>query len=160
MSAISEAIAASCQRYLISPNLLSALIIGESSGNIFARRYEPAFYNRYVAGLGRTDLLGFVPEDVGLRQEQQDRATSWGLCQIMGNTAREMGFQGKHLGRELCLPSTNIEYGARLLHKFLVEKKQNVNDALLRYNGGSNPQYPKYILGFVGTDKALALLRK
>ena len=103
--------------------LFAGLIHAESNWNPYAIRYEPAYYTRYVQ-----------PLDGLTATEEHSLAMSWGLCQIMGQTARRMGFMGKYLA-ELCDPLTNLEYAARLL-------KENYNEthswtaALAMYNGG------------------------
>ena len=47
------------------------------------------------------------------RTERKDRATSWGLCQVMGQVARELGCKVRSLLEldQLCAPEVGLEYG-------------------------------------------------
>jgi len=97
------------QRHNLPAALIAAIIQVESSGNTFAIRYESGF------------LLTYVKKDVQRFGASQDterisRATSWGLMQIMGQVARELGFEDPFLS-SLCEPVNGIEYGCRLLAK-------------------------------------------
>lgn len=119
----------------IDPALVQAVCHHESANwKQWAVRYEPGFYTKYVekiAGISAT--------------EKTMRATSFGLMQCMGQVAREYGFAGDDL-TELLDPVTNLEYGCRKLAKCLKLENGNVNRALLRYNGGSNQDYPDLVL--------------
>ena len=66
----------------LNPALVCAVCETESSWNPKATRYEPAFQKRYIDPMNLS------------AQEAQDRSTSWGLMQIMGQTAIEFGWKG------------------------------------------------------------------
>lgn len=90
-------------------DLVRAIVQVESSGNTFAIRYESAF------------LLTYVKKDVQTFGASRDteriaRATSWGLMQVMGQVARELGCTDAFLS-SLCEPVVGLEYGCRLLAK-------------------------------------------
>ena len=85
------------------PELVCAVIEQESAWDTWAYRYEPEFYQHYI-----TPLLD--RGEVKTRTEATMRATSWGLMQIMGQVAREYGFQGPFLSA-LCVPETGIRIG-------------------------------------------------
>lgn len=89
--------------------LVSAIVQVESAGSPWAVRYEPAFYDRYIAN--RT-IHPIAP--CSLQTERTLRACSFGPMQIMGQTARELGFEGAFL-TELCAPEAGIEYGCKNL---------------------------------------------
>lgn len=89
-------------RHALDPALLCAVVEQESAWNSFAMRYEPAFRARYVAPLGLA-----ITEEVA-------RAISWGLLQVMGQVARENGFDGKFLSA-LCEPAAGLDCGCRVL---------------------------------------------
>lgn len=91
------------------PELIRAMVLIESGGNPFAMRYEPIFYDRYLKG----KPLSFVPTGCSKDTEAIGRATSWGLLQIMGETARCVGFRGWF--GELLTPEVGLEWGCRYL---------------------------------------------
>lgn len=76
------------------------------------------------------------------------RAVSWGLMQILGQTAREQGYEGDYIW-DLFDVDTNIKFGVRLLAKFLEQNGGDAHKALLRYNGGGNKMYPHDVLGHI-----------
>jgi soluble lytic murein transglycosylase-like protein len=125
----------------IDPALLCALVEHESSWDVWAMRYEPDFYDRYVKPLTGMSIT-----------EKTARSTSFGLTQCMGQVARELGFTQKWLS-ELCDPVTGLEYGARKLKKCLDAAAGSTVVALLRYNGGGDASYADAVLKLVGKYK-------
>jgi len=120
--------------YGLDPEIFASLIYQESRGNVWAQRYEVGFYKRYIEGKGRDELSGFVPPRFPtLLTEQMSRAYSWGLCQIMGETIRWMGFDGVYLA-QACDPSVNIRFGAKYLRRCL-DKKAYLGAGLSQYKG-------------------------
>ena len=120
----------------IDPGLVQAVCQHESSWNPWSVRYEPVFYQTYVSHMK-------LPET-----EKQTRATSWGLMQIMGQVAREKGFDGKYL-TELLDPLTGVTYGCKKLKECLDKERGDVRSALLRWNGGGNSAYPDYVIPLI-----------
>jgi soluble lytic murein transglycosylase-like protein len=123
------------------PELVCAIIEQESSWDPWAIRYEPGFYRRYIEpqlarGAGFSDT------------EARARAFSWGLMQVMGQTAREHKFAEPSLAK-LCDPATGLAIGCRVLAAKLAAAEDNVTRALLLWNGGGNPDYPKEVLARV-----------
>lgn len=120
--------------YGIPPELVAAVIKIESSGNTWAARYEPNYYLKYIAGKGRP-----VPSGVSRDTEEHCQATSFGLMQVMGGTARDEGFTGKFL-TELCDPDIGIKYGCKHLSthakKFTKAAGHDWGSVLAAYNGG------------------------
>ena len=110
--------------------LVKAIVEVESGGNPWAVRYEPMFYSRYIQGKG---VRGIFP--CSNATEERLRAHSFGLMQIMGATAREVGFQSAYL-TELCEPDVNLEWCCRYLSG-LVKKHGGVEPAVAAYNAGS-----------------------
>lgn len=96
-------------RYKLPAALIRAIIRVESAGNPLAVRAEPAFLNRYI----RPSVTTY-----GASQETERwlRACSFGLMQVMGQVARELGCTEPYL-TALCDPETGIDYGCRLLAK-------------------------------------------
>lgn len=137
----------------IDPSLLAALLITESEGKTFAARFEPAFHRKYIKPRDKAFLKGHWPQWTsdpdGELKERLDRSTSWGLGQIMGQTARENGFAGNYLCH-LCDPVVNIEMTASILAKCyakaaLVDSEDIVRRAFLYYNGGADKDYPNRV---------------
>jgi len=89
--------------------LVRAVIQVESGGDTFAIRFEPGFLKRYVPN----DVMCY---GASLETERNARATSWGLMQVMGQVARELGCRDPFLS-VLCDPATGIRYGCLLLAK-------------------------------------------
>lgn len=131
----------------ISVELLAAVIHQESGGNPFAVRYEPAFLKRYLEDKTKKTIGGYVPARCSWQTEVQMRSTSFGLMQLMGQVARERGFQGEFL-TELCDPAVNLKWGSELLQT-LLHKHDTTEKALLRWNGGGDPNYGKKVLGHI-----------
>lgn len=100
--------------------LVQAVVMTESSGNTWAYRYEPHY--RYLVG---SDLA--VTEQVG-------QQTSWGLMQVMGAVARELGFTGWFPA--LCAPETGLLYGCKHLRR-AYDRYQHWQNAISTYNQGS-----------------------
>jgi soluble lytic murein transglycosylase-like protein len=117
----------------LDPTLVCAVCEQESSWYPWAMRYEPAFYERYVRPLGLSPT------------ESTLRSFSFGLMQIMGQTARELGFKARSLG-ELLDPSQCVHYGCLKLAACLRLADGDVQAGLLKYNGGSNPDYPSQVM--------------
>ena len=124
----------------IDPALVFSLIETESDWNPWAARYEPAFYRRYIENL-KVKKFGYISVDT----EKMLRSTSFGLMQIMGQVARELGYHGTFLNN-LCDPSVGTYFGCKRLKKALSRKDGNVERALLDYNGGGDKLYPERVL--------------
>jgi soluble lytic murein transglycosylase-like protein len=123
--------------------LVAAVVEQESNYNPVAVRYEPGFYSAYVAS---KPLNGMAPVDgIALAYERSCRAISFGLMQLMGNTARELGLETPTVF-SLLDPMTNLLYGCKLLRRLLNKTNNDVRAALLKYNGGGNRLYPEQVL--------------
>ena len=123
-------------KYGLNVSLVCAVIEQESGWNPWAMRFEPGFLARYI-----------VPMNLPDPTEAHARATSFGLCQVMGQVAREHGFGGRFL-TELCDPDIGVDFGCRKLQQcFSVHG--DTETALLSYNGGADEFYPKQVLARV-----------
>lgn len=127
----------------VNGRLILAVIMQESLGNPFAFRFEPKFFDKYLKGKELTKLGGHVPTNCTGATELAARGFSWGLMQIMGQTAREFGFDSDFLSA-LLDPRSNIELGAKIL-KYHLKNTDSVEAALLKYNGGGNKKYPQMV---------------
>lgn len=126
-------------KYGLNVALVCALIEHESSWNTYAVRFEPAFEERYIK-----PALPGAPTT-----RELTLAMSFGLMQIMGETAVEFGFVGRFL-TELCDPDVGLNYGCKKLQK-CISIHGDERTALLAYNGGADPTYPDRVLAFVRT---------
>ena len=125
-------------KYGLDVAIVAAVAEQESGWNPWATRYEPDFFTRYLMPLGLKDPT-----------EAHARAFSWGLMQIMGQVARENGFNGRFLS-ELCDPDVGMDLGCRKL-KQCFSMHNSPEASLLAYNGGGNQFYPKQVLARVSS---------
>jgi soluble lytic murein transglycosylase-like protein len=121
----------------LDPVLVCAVIEQESGWNTWAMRYEPAFFARYVASLYTNNKVS--------ASEAYARGFSWGLMQIMGQVARETGFEAQFLSR-LCDPEQGLALGCKVLRKKFDSARGNATRALLAWNGGGNAAYAEQVL--------------
>jgi soluble lytic murein transglycosylase-like protein len=121
----------------LDPALVCAVVEQESAWNPWALCYEPAFLSRYVAPLYTAGKLTAT--------EAYARSMSWGLMQVMGQVAREHGFDGDSLA-ELCDPVVGVDFGCRILAARLVRARGDATAALLAWNGGANSNYAAEVL--------------
>jgi soluble lytic murein transglycosylase-like protein len=123
---------AAAARHGLDPALVCAVVEQESGWNQWAMRYEAAFRIRYVA-----------PQKLPITEEIA-RSISWGLMQVMGQVAREAGFQGNFLS-ELCDAEAGLEWGCKVLAKKLAETGDPAR-ALPLWNGRGNAEYATQVL--------------
>jgi len=107
--------------------LVCAVVEKESSWETWAIRYEPAFRARYVAPLE-------LPPTAEIA-----RSMSWGLMQLMGQSARELGFNGPL--PQICDPATGLLWGAKKLARVIEDAHGDVAVGLELWNGGADPKY-------------------
>jgi hypothetical protein len=143
------------QQHELPPELVCAVCEEESGKrgkppgeredwNPQATRYEPGFFAKYEADK-------FLPID-----EEKARARSYGLMQIMGETARLVGFEGDF--NQLYVPENSLEFGCIwLLNRMHLAIKRAPQDStsnadslwratLLYWNGGSDLAYPSRVM--------------
>ena len=156
----------------LDPALVCAVIEQESRWNPWAINPEPRYgylWNvaknvPYRISEGAASTLLTPPTDFpGLPGEDRDaelwgQKMSWGLLQVMGAVGRERGFRGVFLS-ELCDPATGLEFGCRHLAQLLQHTGGQVEEALLHWNGGGNPNYAQEVLarlaGYAPSPKRL-----
>jgi len=141
---VADAICAAAYKHNLNPHLIAAVIHQESKGNPYAVRYEQGFYKRYIADRTPATLRGYIPRQCSFATEKTLRSTSFGLMQVMGNTAREAGFNGEFL-TELLDVSKNVAIGTQILRD-MIDASKDTETALLKWNGGGNPAYPKEVI--------------
>ncbi|MGB2899307.1 MAG: lytic transglycosylase domain-containing protein [Candidatus Acidiferrum sp.] len=121
----------------LEPGLVCAVIEQESAWNPWAMRYEPAFFTKYVAPLYTNNKITAT--------EAYARGFSWGLMQVMGQVARESGFDAQFLSA-LCDPEQALAVGCKVLRKKFDAASGDTTRALLAWNGGANALYPAQVL--------------
>ena len=109
--------------------MVLAIVQVESGWDSFRVRYEPGWrYGTYFAR-EHADRNGITSDTEDILQR-----FSWGLMQIMGAVAREIGYNG-HL-TALCDPILGTRYGCKKLRQ-CYEKYADETAAIAAYNAGS-----------------------
>lgn len=121
----------------LDPALVCAMAEQESGWNTWAVRFEPAFFAKYVASLYTNNKV--------TASEAYARGFSWGLMQVMGQVARETGFDAPFLSA-LCDPEQGLAVGCKVLRKKFDAMGGDVTRTLLAWNGGANIAYPEQVL--------------
>lgn len=127
-------IAKKAAEFAVEPELVQAIIEVESGGMPYTTRFEPDWRYLLKPELYAQLLRITIPTETMLQQ------FSWGLMQIMGAVARELGFRG-HL-TQLCDPETNLHYGCKKL-AMLAHRYPNTSDVIAAYNAG----HPRMVQG-------------
>ncbi len=151
MTAEAILIQSTAARHGLEPALVAAIVQVESGGNAYAWNPEPHYRwfwdvrrNRPFRTLTPVEISGEVPPLdfptlAGDRdQEWWAQQASWGLMQVMGAVAREMGFTRKYL-TQLTDPEDSLEYGCRKLLQLRgrFEKAHGIEGVIAAYNAGS-----------------------
>lgn len=170
MKTLGDVIRFHASAFGLDPLMVAAVVMQESGGNRWAARIEQKSKLWFTLfGRSREQMAGWCPT-VGQLPELWDevcwRASSWGYMQVLGETARVLGFQGQYLG-ELYDPTVNIRYGCAYLGRCLRRARLTVtsgdkileyNSAFLFYNGGSDKGYPAKVRAHIASGAAQALL--
>lgn len=112
----------------IDPMLVLAIAEVESAGDPLAVRFEPGW--RYHYNVEEFAKLCRISKDT----EHTLQACSFGLMQVMGTVARELGHEGSLL--QLTDAKLGAKYGCMKLAK-LFKILKSVDDVIAAYNGGS-----------------------
>lgn len=139
-----EDITACARAHGLDECLVAGLVWTESSGNPWAIRVERGFWRRYLPGIKALFKRTRSKRDDRWLKYPDLVAASYGLCQIMLPTAMEYGFKPTY-PTELLEPKRNIDLACQILsaHK---RRTGTVEGALLRYNGGGDPDYPNRVI--------------
>lgn len=136
-------------QYGLDPKLVAGVVAVESSGNQFA--YNPEEKYQYFWDVNRdrpfrsvtpAELVSmYPPRDFGALKGDADQEwwaqrASWGLMQLMGAVARELGFKKPFL-TELTDVRTNLSLGCLKLSQLMTWAKRDVVRAVAAYNGGT-----------------------
>lgn len=120
----------SAELYRIDANLIRAICAVESNWNTWANRFEPA------ATLEHDPRTWADHLNLSYLTEQHNQHSSWGLMQVMGFLARDLGFT-LYIPM-LCQPDIGLFYGSKYLKK-LFERSDcpTESDIISAYNQGS-----------------------
>lgn len=125
----------------IPEQLLRAIVHVESAGDPWAMRFEPGYrwlWDVRASQPYRGDPQSLpAPAFVSRDTELTGQRTSWGLMQVMGAVARELGYRGRYLSA-LCDPDMGMEYGCR--HLVALHRRfgsQGWEAVAAAYNAGS-----------------------
>jgi len=152
-AAIAAAITTAAQRHGLDPRVVRAQAGIESAWNPWAWNPEPKYRWFWDVRLGRPfrtlDLSEIEreapPADFHCfagdpDQEWWGQQASFGILQVMGAVARELGFRGHYL-TQLCDLELGLEYGCLKLASEL-RQTGDIRSALARYNGGAKGNAP------------------
>lgn len=175
MNELGAIIRSNAQRFNLDPILIAAVVLQESTGDQFAFRFEPAFLNRYIKDKTPAQLGGLWPvvtgdraaDDRAIEFHKRLRSCSFGLMQLMLQTAVELGFKGLPV-EDLFVPSINIELGCKKIARCVLAVKKRMphledlplwREVLLCFNGGGDPTYPGKVLKRAGNGTAAQLIK-
>lgn len=139
--------------------LVASIIYQESGGDENAYRVEEAFYDRYLKNKKAKELSGYVPNfPPTLTSEKRARAVSYGAMQVMGETARMMGYKNRWLPN-VKSNKDNIYIGCKYLRylfnlpqtKKISGGKEQLRYVLTRWNGSS--EYPDIIFDHLANQR-------
>lgn len=122
------------QKYGVDSELLQAIIAVESAYEPYRARYEPNY--KYVKTPDvYASALYITPDTEAVFQK-----LSFGLTQVMGGLARELGYTD-HLTK-LFDPRTNLEYSCKYLAILQSKYGGNEDKIIAAYNAGSAKVLP------------------
>jgi hypothetical protein len=169
LTTLKSAIESESQRHKVPQDIVEAIIFQESVACSdeprYAIRFEEGFYEKNLRDRGIKFMSGFLPSAnhamhmPSLFDEKVLRACSYGYMQILGETARVIGFKGQYL-TELLDTESNIYWGCYYLSKCMrafrsLPEHDQVFQALTRYNGSST--YPPKVLGHIANSNHLKI---
>ena len=147
---IKSAIKRSSREFDLDPSIIYGICQTESAMNPYAIRYEPGFFKRYIESNDMVLKQAQKIKGVSTLTELRMRAVSFGLMQVMGQTARERGFDKTFL-TDLCKPWIGVEYGCRIFN-IKLRKYEVLSMAISAYNAGkpveSNQAYVNKVLRY------------
>jgi len=114
----------------LNPAFVAAICKTETNFNSDAIRYEPMF--KWL------NMKLKRPKTISVETERIGQKTSWGMMQIMGVVARELGFAGWF--PELSIPDSGIKFGCKHLARLKKQFRIPDNDLAslaAAYNAGS-----------------------
>lgn len=130
MNQIKQLITQIAMAHEIDPFVLDAIVATESSYNAMVIRYETNYEYLYKV----KDIAHMLKTTLPTVTTMQK--VSWGLCQIMGSCAYELGL--KDWATVLLSPEINLNYACLHLNKIIRSQKLTTpKDIYAAYNAGS-----------------------
>lgn len=117
-----------CSKRKLDAQLMCALMETESSFNTYAMRYEPGVMRTVSTSV--CARLNRITEET----ETQCQRFSWGLGQVLGSTARWLGYRDALSA--LCEPKQGIFWACEAFEK-LGDKYEHMEEKIASYNAGS-----------------------
>lgn len=152
---LTHLVSTAATRHGLFPAMVWGVVQVESSGNPWAWNPEPHY--RYLWDLRRWSPFRSLtaqerqseapprdftaPRGVAADAEWWGQQASWGLMQVMGAVAREIGYAEPFL-TGLCHPETGLEYGCRFLARQMRAYDGQAHLAVAAYNAGSPRRDP------------------
>jgi soluble lytic murein transglycosylase-like protein len=152
MDALEKLARETAARQGLDPALVCAICEQETHWNPWLTRYESVYHNSQVVLGEAAKFAPRAPYTVSIATETICRCLSWGLMQVMGQTAREIGYRAPLA--QLCDPAAGLEWGCQKLGRCLVMKHGDVRAAVALYNGARDPSLSRY------DDEVLARMGK
>ena len=118
----------------VPPEVALGIIEIESSGDPYAAKINPTY--------PYTMMQAKRPVGCSVDVERMFQKTAWGLMQVMGATARELGFDGWLSG--LVVPETNVRLGIEFLGRKMSQyfERDGIEGVVAAYNGGAPRRRP------------------
>lgn len=141
---LSEIVNRNALAHNLRPDVVMCIIIQESKGDTFSWRWEEGFYQKKLLGKSRGELSGWTPnirELPSLTDELLQRSCSYGLMQVLGDTARWCGKVTTPYLTSLCDPDRGVDTGCRILSYYLGRANNDYRAALQGYNGSWSYAY-------------------
>ena len=118
----------------VPPELVLGIIEAESGGDPHATKINATY--------PYTMMQAKRPAGCSVDMERMCQKTAWGLMQVMGATARELGFDGWL--SELVGPETNVRLGIEFLRRKMSQyfERDGIEGVAAAYNGGAPRRRP------------------
>ena len=159
---LGQVIRFNCAKFDLDPKLVASIIYQESLGDPNASRFEDGFYDKLLKNKTKEQLSGYVPNfPPTLTSEKRARSESYGVMQVMGETARMMGFNERWL-HKVRYTENNVYIGCKYL-RHLFDKAANISGGkekliyvLTKWNGSSS--YPAKIFDHMEKERWRSIL--
>lgn len=129
------AIKRAAKKFGLDWRLVASIVYVESKGQRKAKRYEPGFYTRYLENKTKKQLMGHWPTVISQDTERRDRAYSYGPMQVMGQTAREHGYEGDYFSDLTESFYIGCLMGCRILKAKISNNQGDIRKGVKAYNG-------------------------